>query len=101
MNQTATHLAFLRPFTWSHALLIGAVVVGCAVLILVVRALVRAAATRAPSHRRLLIPRAAPIARLVVGPAGPVLTVPLLVDADLEGVIALLAPVQRALGVRV
>jgi small conductance mechanosensitive channel len=97
MNQTGSQLGFLRALTWGHALLIAAVVLGCSLLILLVRALVRRAAERAPSHRRLLILRAAPVARLFIGLAGLAIIIPVLVEPTFEDVVALLATVGLAL----
>src|SRR5271154_1347894 len=97
MNQAWSQLGFLRALTWADALLIGAVVLGCGVLILLVRSLVRRAAERAPSHRRLLILRAAPLARLLIGFAGLVIVIPILVEPNVENVVALLATVGLAL----
>jgi len=97
MNQTWSQLGFLKPMTWGHAALIGAVVLGCSFLILLVRSLVRRAAERAPSHRRLAILRAAPVARLVIGLAGLAIIIPLLVEPTFEDIVALLATVGLAL----
>jgi len=97
MNQTWSQLGFLKPLTWGHAFLIGAVVLGCSLLVLLVRSLVRRAAERAPTHRRLLILRAAPVARLIIGLAGLAIIIPLLVEPTFEDVVALLATVGLAL----
>ncbi len=97
MHQAGAQLGFLRPLTWSHLLLIGAVIVGCGLLILLVRALVHGAAERAPSHQRLLILRAAPLARLIIAVAGLAIIVPILVEPTFEDVVALLATVGLAL----
>jgi small-conductance mechanosensitive channel len=97
MNQGESQLGFLRPLTWGNVLPIAAVLVGCSLLFLLVRALVRGAAERAPSHRRLLILRVAPIARLLIGIAGLVIIVPLLVEPNVEDVVALIATVGLAL----
>jgi len=80
MNQGWSQLGVLKPLTWAHGLLIGAVVLGCSLLILLVRSLVRRAAERAPAHRRRAILRAAPLARLIIGVAGIAIIVPLLVS---------------------
>ena len=51
-------------------LLVLAVLVGGQLLVLAVRWIVRRTAESAPSHRRLLILRTAPLARLLIGIAG-------------------------------
>src|ERR1700733_11176565 len=63
----AGHLHFLRDLSWSQIVLVIVVVVGSQVLLQVVRWTVRRVAESAPSHRRLLILRASPIARLLIG----------------------------------
>ena len=60
MSEAAHHLGILRELTWSHVLLVLAVLIGCRLLVGIVRWLVRRAAESAPSHRRLLILRTAP-----------------------------------------
>ncbi|MGA7674899.1 MAG: mechanosensitive ion channel domain-containing protein [Rhizomicrobium sp.] len=97
MNEAAQHLGVLRELTWSHALLVLAVLVGGRVLIGIVRRLVRRAAESAPSHWRLLILRTAPIARLLIGITGIAIIVPILVEPTFEDIIALLATVALAL----
>lgn len=97
MSQAGTQLGFLKPLTWSHALLIAAVLIGCALLIRMVRWFTRGAAENAPSHRRLLILRASPIARLLIGVAGLVIIIPMLVEPTFEDVVALLATIGLAL----
>ncbi len=97
MNQASAHLGFLRELTWGHVGLVVAVVVGCGLLIQIVRWIVRRAAERAPSRHRLLILRVAPIARLLIGLAGLAIIIPLLVEPTFEDIIALLATVALAL----
>jgi len=84
----AAHLTFLRSLTWDHVALVAAVLAGAGVLILLVRGLVRRAAERAPSHRRLLILRAAPLARLLIGFSGLAIIVPILVEPNVEDLLA-------------
>ena len=90
-------VGFLRELTWGHVLLVIIVLVGSRVLIQGVRSIVRHAAESAPSHRRLLILRASPIARLVIGLAAVAIVVPILVEPNFEDVVALLAAVGLAL----
>jgi small conductance mechanosensitive channel len=97
MSQADAHLGFLRELTWGHVLLVGVVVVGCSVLIQLVRALVHRVAEGAPSHHRLLILRAAPVARLLIAVAGLAIIIPLLVEPTFEDIVALLATVGLAL----
>lgn len=97
MTNADSHVGFLRDLTWGHLLLIAAVVVGCSLLVQIIRWIVRRAAESAPSHRRLLILRAAPIARLIIGIAGLAIIVPLLVEPTFEDIVALLATVVLAL----
>lgn len=97
MNQAASQLGFLKALTWGHVALIVAVVVGCSLLIRLVRLVARRTAESAPSHHRLLILRVTPIARLLIGMAGLVIIIPLLVEPTFEDIIALLATVGLAL----
>jgi len=57
----------------------------------------RRVAESAPSHRRLLILRIAPIARLLIWIAGIIIIVPLLVEPTFEDIVALVAAVSLAL----
>lgn len=97
MNDASAHINFLQSLTWSHILLAAAVLIACQILVQLVRLAVRRAAATAPPHRRLLILRAAPIARLLIGVAGIAIIIPLLVEPNFEDIIALLATVSLAL----
>lgn len=97
MTKAGAQLGFLRDLTWGHLALVVAVVVGCSLLVQITRWIVRRAAESAPSHRRLLILRASPIARLLIGIAGLAIIVPVLVEPTFEDVVALLATVGLAL----
>ena len=96
MSEAAHHLGILRELTWSHVLVL-AVLIGCRLLVAIVRWPVRRAAESAPSHRRLLILRTAPIARLLIGIAGIAIIIPILIEPTFEDIIALLATVALAL----
>jgi small-conductance mechanosensitive channel len=96
MNESG-HMGFLRELTWGHVLLIIVVLVGSQLLILAVRWSMRRAAESAPSHRRLLILRASPIARLLIGLTAVAIIVPILVEPNFEDVVALVAAVGLAL----
>ncbi len=94
----ATHpLGILRELTFAHVLVVLAVLIGCVLLVSVVRAMVRRAAESAPSHRRLLILRTAPIAKLLIALAGIAIVVPVLIEPTFEDVVALIATVALAL----
>ncbi len=97
MNAAGHSLGFLRELTWGDVLLVLAVLVGGQLLVLAVRWIVRRTAESAPSHRRLVILRTAPIARLVIGIAGIAIIVPILVEPTFENVVALVAAVSLAL----
>lgn len=97
MNQAGSHLSFLRVLTWDHVALVLAVLVGCTLLVQLVRWLARRAAESAPSRHRLLILRVTPVARLLIGMAGLVIIVPLLVEPTFEDIVALLATLGLAL----
>jgi small-conductance mechanosensitive channel len=97
VNQAASQLGFLKPLSWGHVALIVAVVVGCGLLVQLVRQVTRRAAESAPSRHRLLILRTTPIARLLIGLAGLAIIIPLLVEPTFEDIVALLATVGLAL----
>lgn len=97
MNDATHGWDILRQLTWSHVLLVAAVVIGCGLLIQAVRWLVRRAAENAPSHRRLLILRLAPITRLLIALAGIATIIPILVEPTFADVVALIATVSLAL----
>jgi len=97
MNAAGHHLGFLRELTWSDVLLVFVVLVGGQLLVLAVRAIVRRTAESAPSHRRLLILRMAPLARLAIGVVAITIVVPILVEPTFEDVVALVAAVSLAL----
>jgi small conductance mechanosensitive channel len=97
MNEAGHNLGFLRELTWGHILLVIVVLVGCRLLVLTIRRMVRSAAESAPSHRRLLILRVAPVARLLIWIAGIAIIVPILIEPSFEDVVALVATVGLAL----
>jgi small-conductance mechanosensitive channel len=97
MNEASHPLGFLREATWSRMLLVLVVLVGCGLLVQAMRRVVRAAAESAPSHRRLLILRVAPLTRLLIWLAGIAIVVPVLVEPTFEDVIALVATVGLTL----
>lgn len=97
MNEANHPPRFLRDLTWNQVILIVAVLVSCWLLILLVRRMLRYAAESAPPHRRLVIWRLAPIARLLIWIAGIAMIVPLLVAPTIEEVVALAATVSLVL----
>ena len=97
MTGADAHLGFLRELTWDRLALVLVVAVSCSLLVQLMRLIVRRTAEGAPSVHRLLILRAAPIARLLIAIAGLTIIVPLLVEPTFEDVIALLATVGLAL----
>ncbi len=97
MNEAAGDFGFLRELTWHHILSVLIVLVACGVLVLAVRWIVRRAAESAASHRRLLILRVAPVARLVIWIAAVAIIVPLLIEPSFENVVALAATLGLAL----
>ncbi len=97
MNGAGPHLGFLRELTWSHILIILAVLVGGRLLVLLTRWIVRRAAESAPSHLRLVILRTTPIVRLLIGLIGIAIIVPILVEPTFEDIFALVATVALAL----
>jgi small-conductance mechanosensitive channel len=97
MDETGHHLGFLRELTWSHIFLVVVVLIGCRLLVLAVRRIVRGTAERSPSHRRLSILRLAPLARLLIWIAGIAIIVPVLVEPTFEDIVALIAAVGLAL----
>jgi small conductance mechanosensitive channel len=97
MNEVGRHLGFLRELTWRDILVVLVVLLGCSLLVLAVRQILRRTAESAPSHWRLLILRTAPIARLLIWIAGIAIIVPLLVEPTFQDVVALVAAVSLAL----
>ena len=97
MNEAGQRLGFLRELTWSHILVVLLVLVSCGLLVLAMRWIVHRAAESAPSRRRLLILRIAPIARLLIWITGLAIIVPLLVEPTFENVVALAATLGLAL----
>lgn len=82
MNEAGHHMGFLRELTWYHILLVIAVLVGCLLLVQLLRRIVHYAAEIASPHRRPLILRTARIVRLLIGIAGLAIIIQLLVEAN-------------------
>lgn len=97
MNEAGLHLGLLQELTWEHTLLIAAILITCCVLTNVMRRIVRGIAERAPSHRRLLVLRMAPLIRLLIWIGGIILIIPLVVEPTIEDVVALAATIGLAL----
>src|SRR5258708_29078187 len=97
MIEAGAHLVFLRDLTWIHVALVGGVLIGGSLRVQLIRWIVRRAAESAPSQHRLMILRAAPIARLLIGMSSLAIIMPLLVEPTFQDVIALIATVGLAL----
>ena len=97
MDQADNRLGFLRDLSWNDMLLVLVVLVTSSLLVGLVRRIVRWAAEGAPSHQRLLILRAAPIARLLIGLSSLAIIIPILVEPTFTDIVALLAAVGLAL----
>ena len=97
MNEAIRHFSFLRELSWNHLALTAIVLIACRVLVLLVRRIVRSAAESAPSHRRLLILRMAPLSRLLIWILGIAIIIPVLVEPTVEDFVAVVATVGLAL----
>jgi len=97
MNEIAGHFGFLRELSWSHLALTIAVLAACRLLVLLVGRIVRSAAESAPSHRRLLILRMAPLSRLLIWIAGIAIIIPILVEPTFEDFVAVVAAIGLTL----
>jgi len=97
MNESVRQLGDLRQLTWSHVLLVLAIVGGCRLLIGIVRWCIRRAAERAPSHWRLSILRMAPLATLLIAITSIAIVIPILVEPTFDDIVALIATVAFAL----
>ena len=82
---------FLRPLTWSHILVVLAIVAIAGFLADLVRRTFRRLAQKAAPQFRLTILRVGPVLRLTIGIAALLLIIPILVEPTLQNVIALLA----------
>lgn len=97
MHPFTQQFGFLKALTWTHLAMVAAILIGCGLLVKLVRVAARRVAERSPPRQRLLVLRITPIARLVIGAAGLVMIVPLLVEPNFEDVVALLAATGLAL----
>jgi small conductance mechanosensitive channel len=97
MNAADHQLGFLRTLVWADLLLVLAIAVGGQLLALAVRQIVRYVAESAPSHRRLLILRMAPLARIAIWIIVVAIIVPIVVEPSFEDVVALIAALSLAL----
>jgi small conductance mechanosensitive channel len=97
MTDAIRELIVVRSLTWQHVLIVLGILAGARIFIEIVRRIVRRAAESAPSHRRLVILRLAPIAKLIIGLAAIVAIIPVLIEPTLEDVVALVATIVIAL----
>jgi len=81
----------LEKLVWRDVLVIVAVLFLTRLLILAMQWQLRRAAENAPTHRRLIILRIVPIARLLIRAAAILIIVPLLVEPTLRDILALSA----------
>jgi small-conductance mechanosensitive channel len=79
----------LEKLVWSEVLIVAGVLFLARLLILAIQRGLRHAAEKAQPHRRLAILRIVPIARLLIGAAAILVTVPLLVEPTFRNVLAL------------
>jgi small conductance mechanosensitive channel len=89
--------AHLENLTWQHVSLALTVLVAARLLSLLLRGLLRRVAEAPAPHRRLVILRAVPIARLVVGVAALLFIVPIFVEPTFANAVAVVASVGLAL----
>src|SRR5437660_978313 len=87
----------LKKVVLEDALLILAALVAAHLLVALVRWALRHAAEKAPPHRRLLILRSVPIARLMIYSAAGIATVMILIEPTFGNVVALIASIGLAL----
>ena len=97
MDGAGGRFGFLRELTWNHVLIVLAVLIFARLLVLAVRWIVHRAAESAPSHRRLLILRMAPIVRLLIWIGAIAIIVPVLIEPTFENAVALAASLGLAL----
>lgn len=87
----------LENLTWRHVSLALIVLFLARLLSFVLRGALRRVAERARPHLRLLILRAMPITRLLIGVAALIIIVPIFVEPTIANAIALAASVGLAL----
>ncbi len=87
----------LEKLTWQHVFLALTVLVAARLLSFVLRGLLRRVAENASPHLRLLILRAMPIARLLIGVAALIIVVPIFVEPTFRNAVAVFASVGLVL----
>ena len=97
MAQTLDAWSVLRKLFWKDVLLVLAVIVLARILAFVVRRLILGLAEKAPSRFRLLILRAIPLIRLLIGIGAIVVIVPMLVEPTFRNIVTLMASVGLTL----
>ncbi len=97
MNVDAVTWGYLDQFTWQHVALALIVLVVARLLAFVLRGVLRRVAEGAQPHLRLLILRAIPITRLLIGVAALIVVVPIFFEPTFANAIALVASVGLAL----
>lgn len=97
MPDTASHLNFLHDLTWMHVVQVAAVLFCWFVLTRLVRFFVRRAAPDIEPEQRLRLLRWFPVGRLLIGIVAVAAIVSVLIEPNVEDIIALLATVSIAL----
>ena len=97
MNYSLSAWGHLEKLIWRDVLIIAAVLFSARLLILAMQWTVRRAAETARPHRRLIILRIVPIARLLIRATAIVTIVPILVEPTVPNLLALSAGLGLAL----
>jgi len=97
MNETLSIWHILRKLSHHHILLVAGVLVSACIITSIVRRLIIYLAEKAPSSLRLLILRALPLARFLIGIGAIAIIVPILVEPTFQNVITLVASVGLVL----
>ncbi len=91
ISENFTAWGILRKLVWQDALLILGILVAAQITVFVIRGLILQFAKRVPPRLRLLVLRALPLVRLLIGLAAAVLIVPILVQPTFRNVVTLVA----------
>ena len=97
MNENLSAWSILRKLSYQDVLLVLGVLLLAWVITLVIRWLIIRLAEKAPPRLRLLILRALPLARFLIGISAVVIIVPILVEPTFQNVVTLVASAGLAL----
>src|SRR3989449_1108679 len=97
MNYSLSVWGHLEKLVWRDVLIVAAVLFLARLLIFAMQRKLRHAAEKARPHRRLIILRIVPIARLLIRAAAILVIVPLLVEPTVRNILALSAGLGLAL----